>query len=114
MKRADNTRVAAAIAAAEPPVADDQRDEPALANAEAAPTRPSESALLARAAADTVPALSEVAVTSRMMEAKAPPANSAFAIVANTPMPATMAIAPAPVAGTSALYAYLRHKVAKF
>lgn len=91
----------------------DQPNEPVLANAPAAPALSGRSTPAARAAADTVPALGEVAVASRMMKAKAAPASPA-AVVANTPMPAAVAIAPAPVAGTPALNAYLRREAAKF
>ena len=50
-------------------------------------------------------------MASRFSEAKV--AESA-ALVRDKPMPATMTIAPAPVAGTPALRAYLHQKAAKF
>ena len=96
-----------------PAAADASRTEPVLASAPAAPALPNERELAGRVAADTVTTLNEVTVASRMMKAKAAPANSA-ALVANTPMPATMAIAPAPVAGTPALREYLRRTASKF
>ena len=66
-----------------------------------------------RPAADTVLALGEVSVASAIRKAKAMPAGTA-ALVANTPMPAAVAIAPAPVTGTPALRDYLRREAAEF
>ena len=103
-----------AVAAAAPQAAADApRTEPMLASAPAAPATYDKRELPGRVAADTMHALSEVTVASRIMKAKAAPASSA-ALVANTPMPATVAIAPAPVAGTPALREYLRRTAAEF
>lgn len=103
---ADKAVVIAATSAA----ADDSRTEPGLASA---PALPNKHDLPERVAADTVPALGQAATISRLLGAKAAPAHSA-ALVANTPMPAAVAIAPAPVAGTPALRSYLQREATRF
>ena len=103
---ADKAVVIAATSAA----ADDSRTEPGLASA---PALPNKHDLPGRVTADTVPALGQAATISRLLGAKAAPAHSA-ALVANTPMPAAVAIAPAPVAGTPALRSYLQREATRF
>ena len=105
--------VAATPVATAPSAADMARSEPALTGDAAASSRPSELARAARPAADSVPNLGEVAVAVRSAKAKAA-ASTASALVANSPMPAAMTIAPAPVTGTPALRDYLRQEAADF
>jgi outer membrane biosynthesis protein TonB len=67
------------------------------------------------AAADTDAASPLVATQNRALaKAKALAPDLSAARVANTPMPAAPAIAPAPVGGTSALRDYLRREAAAF
>lgn len=94
-------------------VADALRNEPAPTSAATVPGPPGEPARAARPAPDTVQSLGEVAVAMRAVKAKAAQPSPA-ALVANTPMPAAVAIAPAPVTGTPALRDYLRREAAKF
>lgn len=104
--------VAAEQAASQPAVA----GEPTIARAEPA-SKPGYQTQDKTLAADAlITARQEVAARFDKVRNNlaAAPASAAAALVANTPMPATLAINPAPVGGTPAFRDYLRREATKF
>ena len=106
-KSADREIAAAPVA--EPAAIAAAEEAPASgAIATAAPARIAAAKPVARADSN---AAGKDVTFSRFKKAKA---TESAALVRDKPMPAAMAIAPAPVAGTPALHDYLRHEAAKF